>query len=77
MRQLTLNLIKQILQRNYVTVGSGRALIPTNLGIQLSHGYKKIDPDLILPSMRADVEKQLNLIAQGKVSFLCIEFHVD
>ncbi|RHZ74167.1 hypothetical protein Glove_227g145 [Diversispora epigaea] len=59
--------INNICQRNYVSVvSSARRLVPTNLGIVLIHGYQKIDPDLSLPTMRSDVEKQLNYIANGQ-----------
>lgn len=34
--------INNICQRNYVTVGGGRTLTPTNLGIVLVHGYQKV-----------------------------------
>jgi len=43
--------INNICTRNYVTIESGRTLKPTNLGIVLVHGYKKIDPDLVLPKV--------------------------
>ena len=44
--------INNICTRNYVTVEAGRKLVPTSLGIVLVHGYLKIDPDLVKPTMR-------------------------
>ncbi|XP_023245675.1 DNA topoisomerase 3-beta-1 isoform X2 [Copidosoma floridanum] len=61
--------INNICIRNYVNVASGRKLVPTSLGIVLVHGYQKIDPELVLPTMRSAVEEQLNLIAVGRVDF--------
>jgi DNA topoisomerase-3 len=40
--------INNISQRNYVTVASGRRLVPTNLGIVLVHGYQKVSIQNIL-----------------------------
>lgn len=34
--------INNICIRNYVTVTTGRRLVPTNLGIVLVHGYQKV-----------------------------------
>jgi DNA topoisomerase-3 len=39
------------------------------------HGYKKIDADLCLPTMRAAVEQQLDLIALGKAEFDDVLLH--
>lgn len=67
--------INNIGQRNYVTVESGRRLVPTTLGVVLVRGYRRIDADLVLPTMRAAVEQQLVLIAQGKADFLDVLKH--
>ncbi|CAH1786482.1 unnamed protein product [Owenia fusiformis] len=68
--------INNICERNYVNVGGGRRLRPTPLGIVLVHGYQKIDPELVLPSMRSAIETQLNLIASGKADFHAVTNHV-
>lgn len=60
--------IQNILTRNYVTLGTGRTLIPTELGIVLVHGYLHIDPDLVLPDVRSAIEKYCSYIAKGLAS---------
>lgn len=67
--------INNICQRNYVTIATGRKLVPTTLGKVLVHGYLKIDPELVLPTMRSDVERLLNLIAQGSAEFHSVLKH--
>ncbi|XP_062517426.1 DNA topoisomerase 3-beta-1-like [Corticium candelabrum] len=67
--------INNICERNYVRVEAGRQLIPTSLGIVLVHGYQKIDPDLVLPTMRSAVEQQLNLIAAGNADYDSVLSH--
>lgn len=61
--------INNICTRNYVQIGSGRRLIPTQLGIILVHGYQKIDNDLVQPTCRAALEKQLNQIVEGNADY--------
>ncbi|XP_055912245.1 DNA topoisomerase 3-beta [Eupeodes corollae] len=67
--------INNICQRNYVKIESGRKLIPTTLGIVLVHGYQKIDRELVLPTMRSEVERMLTLIAEGSADFNAVLKH--
>ena len=60
--------INNIMTRNYVALGNGRTLVPTDLGVVLVHGYIRIDPDLVLPDVRAAIESFCNLIAKGTAS---------
>eukprot|EP00210_Caulerpa_lentillifera_P003718 g3551.t1 len=59
--------INNICERNYVKVESGRRMVPTELGITLIKGYQNIDSELCQPQVRAYVEKQIDLVAKGKV----------
>mmetsp|Transcript_3626 Transcript_3626/g.11267 ORF Transcript_3626/g.11267 Transcript_3626/m.11267 type:complete len:852 (+) Transcript_3626:59-2614(+) len=62
--------INTICERNYVRVdGNSRKLIPNEIGIALVHGYHKIDPDIVLPDIRSNIEKYVALIADGKATF--------
>ncbi|CAI2323605.1 unnamed protein product [Caenorhabditis sp. 36 PRJEB53466] len=67
--------INTITQRNYVTVDTGRRLVPTRLGQCLVRGYWNVDPELVLPSMRAELETQLNLVATGEVNYIDVKNH--
>ncbi|KAI3656367.1 hypothetical protein MP638_000777 [Amoeboaphelidium occidentale] len=59
--------MENIVERRYVSIsGRSRMMVPTDLAITLIHGYKKIDPDLALPSLRSEMEKQVALVAEGK-----------
>ena len=59
--------IANVSARGYASIESGRRVVPTTLGITLIHSYMRIDPELCLPTVRAYVEKQLNLVAKGEV----------
>lgn len=58
--------INNICERNYVRIESGRRVVPTELGITLVRGYQTIDAELCRPQVRAYVEKQIALIAEGR-----------
>ncbi|KAF4673363.1 DNA topoisomerase 3-beta-1 [Perkinsus olseni] len=58
--------INNICERNYVSLTDGRRLVPTKLGIALVHGYQAIDNELVIPRVRANIESECTLIANGK-----------
>ena len=62
--------INTVCVRNYVTVqGGDRSMVPTEMGISLVHGYYRVDPDLVLPNVRSQIEKYIDLVATGKATF--------
>lgn len=59
--------INNICQRNFVEVITrARRLKPTPLGNALIQGYKEIDAELISAELRSNIEKNMDLIGQGK-----------
>lgn len=69
--------INNICERNFVRLQDpGRRLVPTKLGIVLINGYTAIDPELVTPKVRADIESQCALIAVGKAKACEVIAHV-
>lgn len=58
--------VHNIVTRNYVKLVANRRVEPTKLGRSLLEGYMQIDPELVLPSVRATIESYCNMIAEGK-----------
>jgi len=63
--------INNICERNFVTVDPDtRQLVPTELGIALILGYKEIDPNLVDPTFRSQIEDSINMIAEVRTKDL-------
>lgn len=57
--------INNICLREFVKVDpKGRRLVPTELGISLVHGYQAIDPNLVAPTLRTNIEQSVDNIAK-------------
>ncbi|KIY99766.1 topoisomerase (DNA) III beta, partial [Monoraphidium neglectum] len=67
--------INNIVERNYVKVEPGRRVVPTELGVTLIKGYQLIDGELCKPQVRAHVEAQINLVAQGQAKREAVVAH--
>lgn len=69
--------IENIQKRNYVQVRDpGRQLVPTPLGYALVKGYCDIDPELVLPQVRSNIERSCEMVAKGKADFEQVVQHV-
>ena len=68
--------LKNIEDRGYVTIGPKRTFIPTELGLVLARGICDIDSELIMPSIRANIEKSCDDISKGKAKELEVVDHV-
>lgn len=70
--------IGNIQTRNYVTLGPGRTLVPTEMGLTLVHGYLRIDPELVLPKVRASIEAECSRISRGEAKVQdVVEYALD
>ena len=70
--------INNIILRNYVTLRDpGRQLVPTPLGYALVKGYCEIDPELVLPKVRSNIERSCEMIAKGRVEYSRVVNHVN
>jgi DNA topoisomerase-3 len=67
--------INNICERNFVSIQSGRRVVPTELGITLIRGYQTIDPELCKPQVRAYVEKQIDLVAKNSADKQAVVDH--
>ena len=69
--------INNIIERQFVVVAEpGRSLIPSPLGLALVKGYCQIDPELVLPTIRSNIEKSCESIAKGRADFSKVLSHV-
>lgn len=61
--------IENITNRQYVTVDSNRRLKPTALGKALISGLSSVDEELVIPKLRAEIEKNVTEICKGTQTY--------
>lgn len=61
--------IQNICERQYVKADSNRRLIPTKLGKALIESLSAVDPEIVQPSVRAEIENYVHQVAQGNKKF--------
>jgi DNA topoisomerase-3 len=61
--------IQNISERGYVKVDGNRRLIPTKLGKALIESLSAVDPEIVQPSIRADIENFVDQVAKGNKRF--------
>lgn len=64
--------INNICLRGYVKIVGNRRLEPTKLGQSLVYGYLQVDPELVLPTVRGNIESLCDSIATG-MYYLCLQ----
>jgi DNA topoisomerase-3 len=57
--------IENICERGYVKVDGARRLIPTKLGKALIESLSSIDPEIVQPTIRSELENLVSQIAKG------------
>jgi DNA topoisomerase-3 len=61
--------IENICTRNYVKVDGARRLIPTKLGKALIESLANIDPEIVQPTARSEIEGLVSQLAKGTKRF--------
>lgn len=61
--------IENICQRGYVKVDASRKLIPTKLGIALIDSLSAVDPEIVKPTIRAEIENYVEQVAKGNKKY--------
>jgi DNA topoisomerase-3 len=61
--------IQNICERGYVKVDANRRLIPTKLGKALIESLSAVDPEIVQPSVRAQIENYVDQVAKGNKGY--------
>jgi len=60
--------ISNVLKRGYIKLDEkSRQLVPTGVGLALSHAFTLVDPALVQPPVRSSIENACNRVAKGEM----------